>query len=474
MQELAEFERYLEHLKGAVGHADRQAGLRGYCTGLMSSAKRKSVEPMAGLIDPNNTRSKHQSLHHFVADSAWSDEQMLLRVAQWVVPEMDFSDGGWWIVDDTGFPKAGQHSVGVARQYCGMLGKQDNCQVAVSVSLACAQASLPVAWRLYLPEPWAGDKARRAKAGVPEEIEFATKPTIALGQIKHLIEQGAPKHCVLSDAGYGVDTAFRQGLSELGLQYIVGITGAITVWAPGHEPLPSAAQSGKGRSQRMRIGPINDPQHRPQAAKQVALALSPLEWCRVSWREGTQQTLRSRFARLRVRAAHRDECRTELRAPEWLLIEWPEDEPEPTKYWLSTRPKSVSVQRLVYEAKMRWRIERDYQDLKQDLGLGHYEGRGWRGFHHHASLSIASYGFLTVLRLKHPDEIAGKKNAAFREEPALPTHYRPRGSPAHAAPRPLVDNELTAAYRSRLALNPSQMPLLSSAQRKTQYLTQYD
>ena len=154
MEELREFERYVAHLSEGLGHADRHAGLRGYCTGLMAPLKRKRVEPMASHLAPMATRSRHQSLHHFVADSAWSDEQMLLRVAQWVVPAMDFSDGGWWIVDDTGFPKHGVHSVGVARQYCGMLGKQDNCQVAVSVTLACQTGSLPVVWQLYLPRDW--------------------------------------------------------------------------------------------------------------------------------------------------------------------------------------------------------------------------------------------------------------------------------------------------------------------------------
>ena len=148
MAELLEFERYMAHWGAGLGHADRQAGLRGYCTGLMAPLSRKSVEPMAAHLAPSGTRSRHQSLHHFVADSPWSDEQMLLRVAQWVVPAMDFRGGGWWIVDDTGFAKQGRHSVGVARQYCGMLGKQDNCQVAVSVSLACQAGSLPVAWRL--------------------------------------------------------------------------------------------------------------------------------------------------------------------------------------------------------------------------------------------------------------------------------------------------------------------------------------
>ena len=237
IQELQEFERYLAHLGAGLGHADRLAGLRGYCTGLMAPLARKSVEPMAAHLAPQATRSRHQSLHHFVADSPWSDEEMLRRVAQWVVPVMDFQEGGWWIVDDTGFPKKGSHSVGVARQYCGQLGKQDNCQAAVSVSLACQGASLPMAWQLYLPQEWANDPIRREKAGIPNELQFSTKGQIALEQIRRLMAQGAPRHCVLTDAGYGVDTAFREGLSELGLPYAVGVTGAVTVWPPGHAPL---------------------------------------------------------------------------------------------------------------------------------------------------------------------------------------------------------------------------------------------
>jgi len=448
MNDLLEFEQYMAHLSEGLGHADRQPGLVGYCTGLMSPLARKSVEPMAAHVDPLKVRSRHQALHHFVADANWSDEQMLLRVCQWVVPLMDFSDDGWWIIDDTGFPKQGRHSVGVARQYCGMLGKQDNCQVAVSVSLACEAASLPVAWQLYLPREWADDPARRAKAGVPEALPFATKPTIALQQIEHLMAQGAPKHCVLADAGYGVDTAFRDRLSELGLRYVVGVTGSVTVWPPGREPLPPRASVPRGYvGTRLRRGGAASPQHNPQSVKQLALSLGPEQWHLVTWREGTNAALRSRFARVRVRAAHRDNLRDELRQPEWLLIEWPEGDPEPLKYWLSTLPEELPLQRMVFEAKMRWRIERDYQDLKQDLGLGHYEGRGWRGFHHHASLSIAAYGFLLAQRLRHPNEAGGKKNAAQRQEPALPTHYRPRGSPPGAAPRPILDHELADAYR---------------------------
>ena len=470
MEELGEFDRYMEHLSEGLGHSDRHAGLRGYCTGLMAPLKRKSVEPMASHLAPTATRSRHQSLHHFVADSAWSDEQMLLRVAQWVVPAMDVSDGGWWIVDDTGFPKQGVHSVGVARQYCGMLGKQDNCQVAVSVSLACQAGSLPVAWQLYLPKEWADDTARREKAGVPQDVEFATKPAIALARIKRLTQQDAPKHCVLADAGYGVDTAFREGLSELGLSYVVGVTGQVTVWPPGHEPLPPAAYSGRGAvPTRLRLGQAKH--QRPQSIKELAFELAPSQWQTIEWREGSNFTLRSRFARVRVRAAHREHLRTQQRPEEWLLIEWPEGHKEPMKYWLSTLGQDVTLQRMVFEAKMRWRIERDYQDLKQEVGLGHYEGRGWRGFHHHASLSIAAYGFLMEQQLRHPDG-AGKKNAARRQEPTLPTHYKPRGSPAHAAPRPIVHHDFAAAYRSSLAQDAAPMPVLPTRKRKTSLVTQ--
>jgi SRSO17 transposase len=470
MEELQEFERYLAHLGEGLGHADRQAGLRGYCTGLMAPLKRKSVEPMAAHLAPSTTRSRHQSLHHFVADSAWSDEQMLLRVAQWVVPAMDFSDGGWWIIDDTGFPKQGKHSVGVARQYCGMLGKQDNCQVAVSVTLACQTGSLPVAWQLYLPQEWAVDMPRRHKAGVPEQVEFSTKPEIALAQIERLMEQGAPRHCVLADAGYGVDTAFRERLDELGLPYAVGVTGQVTVWPPGHAPLPPAPYCGRGIvPTKQRLGEAK--QQRPQSVKELAFELAPTQWQTLEWREGTNFTLRSRFARVRVSAAHRDEQRTQLRPQQWLLIEWPEGHREPMKYWLSTLPEDIALERMVFEAKMRWRIERDYQDLKQELGLGHYEGRGWRGFHHHASLSIAAYGFLMAQQLRYPDG-AGKKNSASSQKPALPTHYRPRGSPAHAAPRPIIHHDFAAAYRRSLTHDTASVPLLPARKRKATLVTQ--
>ncbi len=263
------FDLYLDHLSKGLGHADRHAGLRGYCTGLMLPLSRKSVEPMAARVDPMHASARHQALHHFVAKAEWSHEEMLRRVCQWVIPKMDCSQGGWWIIDDTGFPKKGRHSVGVARQYCGMLGKQDNCQVAVSISLASTQGSLPVAWQLYLPEDWAADTERRAKAGVPDEVRFATKTQIALERLRTLLAEGAPRHCVLADAGYGVDNAFRQALSDMGLLYAVGVTSAVVVWPPGVKPLPPEPYSGMGRPPVM---PRRTPALQPMSVRALAMS----------------------------------------------------------------------------------------------------------------------------------------------------------------------------------------------------------
>lgn len=234
----------MEHLSQAMGHADRVSGLRGYCTGLMQPLTRKSVEPMAARLEPMRASPKHQALHHFVAKAQWSDEALLRQVAQWVVPKMNLASHGCWVVDDTGFPKKGRHSVGVARQYCGVLGKQGDCQVAVSVSLASEIASLPVAWQLYLPRAWSEDTARRTKAGVPESIQFRTKTQIALSQLQALLAQGAPAYPVLADAAYGVDAGFRRALTDMGLQYVVGITSAVIVWPPGVDPLAPGPYAG--------------------------------------------------------------------------------------------------------------------------------------------------------------------------------------------------------------------------------------
>jgi len=464
-----EFERYMAHLAQGLGHADRHAGLSGYCTGLMLPLSRKSVEPMAARVDPLHASAKHQALHHFVAKAQWSDQQVLRLVAQWVIPHMDMSEGGFWIVDDTGFPKKGTHSVGVTRQYCGVLGKQDNCQVAVSVSLACEQGSLPAAWQLYLPRAWAEDAKRRLNAGIPEEMEFATKPQIALQQLRTLIDEGAPRHCVLADAGYGIDYAFRQGLTDLGLPYVVGITSAVVVWPPGIEPLPPKAYSGTGRPPVM---PRRTAKRQPVSVKALAQSLPASAYQSISWREGTNERLSSRFAALRVRCAGGNVGKARLLPQQWLLIEWPADQAEPEKYCLSTLPETTALNDLVRAAHMRWRIERDYQDLKQDLGLGHYEGRGWRGFHHHATLSIAAYGFLMAQRLKAGDNPGGKKNFAVRQVPAVPADYIPRGSPARAASRTRFDHHAAPTIERRTRKRPGSLPALQLDKSKATFVTQ--
>lgn len=463
------FDHYLEHLSEGLGHADRHAGLRGYCTGLMLPLSRKSVEPMAARVDPMHASARHQALHHFVAKAEWSHEEMLRRVCQWVIPKMDFAGGGWWIIDDTGFPKKGRHSVGVARQYCGMLGKQDNCQVAVSVSLASAQGSLPVAWQLYLPEDWAADPRRRAKGGVPEDVRFATKTQIALQQLRALLAQGAPHYCVLADAGYGVDTALRQALSDMDLLYAVGVTSAVVVWPPGVMPLPPKPYSGMGRPPVM---PRRTPALQPVSVKALAQSLPSRAFRTISWREGTNETLSGRFAAVRVRHAGGNTGKARLRAEQWLLIEWPENDAEPSKYVLSTLPEETPIDELVSVAHQRWRIERDYQDLKQDFGLGHYEGRGWRGFHHHAALSIAAYGFLMAERLVADKSVGGKKNFIARQVPAVPKDYIPRGSPARAAARGDLDHDTAPASRLSADRPARAVPSLRKGKRKVTLVTQ--
>jgi len=416
------FATYVDQLAAVLGHRDRHAPLRAYVTGLCLPGDRKSIEPMAARVDPRHVRSRHQSMHHFIADAPW-DAAAVLRVArEWVLgPMVRHGPVTAWIVDDTGFPKKGQHSVGVARQYCGVLGKQDNCQVAVSVSVANEAVSLPVAYQLYLPESWAGDRRRRRAVGVPDAVTFQPKWQIALGQLQTLQAEGLPCAPVLADAGYGDTTAFREALTTAGLAYVVGVKKETTAWPPGEAPWPPKRWKGRGRPP---THVRRTATHTPQSLKHLAMALPTTAWRTVTWREGTRGAMRSRVARLRVRPAHRDEQRTAPRPEEWVLIEWPRGEPEPTKYWLSTLPETTPVAALVRLAKLRWRIERDYQELKDELGLDHFEGRGWRGFHHHGALCIAAYAYLAAERAR----LSPPAPLAFLRPARLPKGFTPRGA----------------------------------------------
>src|SRR5882757_3328295 len=447
------FAAYIGELTKVIGHADRVMPLRDYCSGLLATEGRRSVEPMAAVTAPARVSAQHQRLLHFVANATWSDERVLAKVRELVVPSMvRHGPIEAWIFDDTSFPKQGSHSVGVHHQYCGQLGKQANCQVVVTLSIANHHASLPIAYRLYLPEEWAKDAARRKKARVPKAITFKTKPEIALEQIRKAYAAGVPRGAVLIDASYGSNSALRTGISALGLKYVAAIIPTVKV----------RRVSDRGASDER------------LSAKELALSLPKHAWRTITWREGTNDKLRSRFARVRVRTAPiRGAAK---RGEETLLIEWPVGEPQPTKYWLATVEKNISFRALVDLAKMRWRVERDYLELKQEVGLGHYEGLGWPGFHHHGTLCIAVYGFLISEREMIPP--SGPHCAAKLKKPAIPDSYRPRGA-ADPAPtsRSQLDRHAASTLDRRDRKNAAKMSILRKQTQKEQapcFLTQYD
>jgi len=442
------FVAYVEELTSVIGHADRALPLRDYCAGLLTAEGRKSVEPMAAVTAPAQVSVQHQKLLHFVGEGNWSDERLLAKVRELVIPAIERHEPiKAWIIDDTSYPKQGTHSVGVHHQYCGQLGKQANCQVAVTLSIANHHASLPIAYRLYLPKDWVDDAQRRRRAHVPEAIGFKTKPQIALTQIRAALAAGVARGVVLMDASYGTNSALRAGVSALALTYVAAILPTVKVRA------------------------VADPDERV-SVKQLARGLPKHAWRTITWRDGSAAPLRSRFARVLVRTAPIRGAAT--RPEETLLIEWPNGEAAPTKYWLANVDKKISFRGLVDIAKMRRRIERDYQDLKQEIGLDHYEGRGWRGFHHHGTLCIAAYGFLISERETIPP--SGPRSSGMFAKPAISGGYRPRGAAA-AAPtaRSELDRDRPLRNGGRDRPDAAAMPMLRPqvlTKHATQLMTQ--
>lgn len=392
-----ELGEYVESMVKGMGRVERRAALSSYVTGLLLDGERKSIEPIAARLvdDPSEVEAMRQRLQQAVVVANWSDAEMFRRLASKFERELPSIEA--LVVDDTGFAKKGVYSVGVARQYSGTLGRVDNCQVAVSLHLAGEAGSGCIAMRLYLPEEWTRDPARMKSAGVPDAVGFKTKWEIALKQIDDAIAVGVRKHLVLADAGYGDVGDFRAGLRKRGLSYVVGINGSPVVWPPESKPRIPPRKPGKGHPPTR----YRDDAHPPVTIGELALRL---KYRKVSWREGSKGWQSSRFAAVRIRTAHRHiQCRPPGQE-EWLLCEWPEGEDKPTKHWLATLPPDASLQALVRAAKLRWRVERDYQDLKGELGLDHYEGRTWRGFHHHATLCAIAHGFLALQRALFPPE----------------------------------------------------------------------
>ena len=385
---------FLVTMLTSVGRSERRHHGLLYVQGLLLDGERKSIEPLAERVPEGNV----QALQQFVGQSPWAWEPVRRLLAQHMGEELLPAAG--WIVDDSGFPKQGKESVGVARQYSGTLGKVGNCQVAVAVHLTTEAESMPLDWALYLPRAWTEDAERCRKAGVPESTPFRTKIALALELIDHLLAWGLSRQPVLADAGYGNNTEFRQGLVDRQLHYVVGVESSTAVWEKPTQRVQPRSRASRGRPRR--------PYYRgqPRALRDLAAALPAESWRTLTWRQGSQGPQRGRFAACRVQPAHghvRD--RPEL-PPVWLLIEWPAEAEAPAKYWFSNLPEEISLRRLVRLAKLRWRVEQNYQQLKEELGLDHYEGRGWPGWHHHVTLVCLAYAFLLLERQRH------KKNSA--------------------------------------------------------------
>jgi SRSO17 transposase len=400
-REIAKLERelrqYLEGFVEGLGRPERREALRLYMTGLLLDGERKSIAPIAGrLVDQESEiEAMRQRLQQAVVVAEWSDATVLMRLAQKLDAELPGIEA--FVIDDTGFPKKGKHSVGVQRQYSGTLGRVDNCQVAVSLHVAGEQGSGMIGFRLFLPESWATDHKLRKSVGVPADVVASTKAELALAQLDAALAAGVRRHVVLADAGYGDSTEFRDALAHRGLRYVVAVNGEPVVWPPGSAPRLTRTQR-RDRGQRARF---QDERCPPIALKQLA---PTLRFTRVRWREGSKGWQSGNFAAIRVRTARRHAVGHPPGEEQWLLCQQTGDSKTPYKFWLSNLPLSTSITTLVRFAKLRWRVERDYQELKQELGLDHFEGRTWRGFHHHGTLCAVAHGFLALRRALFPPQ----------------------------------------------------------------------
>jgi SRSO17 transposase len=390
---------FAEEMYGSLARCDQRAKGEQYVRGLLLEGRRKSIQPMAARLPDGD----EQGLQQFITDSPWRDEPVRRRVAVRMSREIE-PDG--WVVDDTGLPKDGRFSPGVAHQYCGALGKTANCQVLVSVNAASDRASCPLGWRLFLPQAWDADQDRRERARIPEDVRHVPKWQLALKVLDELLGWGLERRVVQADGGYGDITAFRTGLEERELEYVVQVKG-VTSAQPGDAVPVTPDYQGRGRP---RVARYPD---KPVSLRDLVLAAGREQVRTIGWREGDRGPLCSRFIALRVRPANDAQRRDDGVLPErWLLAEWPESKNEPVKYWLSNLPADTTLQTLVRLAKLRWRIEHDYRELKQCLGLDHYEGRTFRGLHHHLTSITVAHAFLTCWRLARGDPDAARPQTA--------------------------------------------------------------
>ncbi|MCJ7747962.1 MAG: IS701 family transposase, partial [Desulfobacterales bacterium] len=386
----------MEDIVMHMGRKERRHYADVYIRGLLMDGERKSIEPMASRLPDGDI----QALQQFINQSPWSYVEVRASLARKV--EGELVPEAYWIIDDVSFPKKGEHSVGVARQYCGALGKTANCQVAVTLDLGTEESSTPLDWALYLPEGWVNDPTRRKRVGLPEEIVFKTKLELALDLIDEVRGWGLGDRLVLADSAYGSSYEFRQGLRSRELDYVVQVEGGMMGWTEDPHPLEPPIKKG-GTIPRKRLYANELPP--TQSLREIAKSLPEKSWKKVTWREGTKGPLHSRFARLIVWMANGlVQGKTMCVEPEELLIEWPETRPEPFKFWLSSLNTKTSFRGLVRKAKGRFRIEQDYREMKMEVGLDHFEGRSWQGWHHHVTLVALAYSFLML------EKLANKKN----------------------------------------------------------------
>ncbi len=385
-------EAFLADVVVPMGRKERGQHAEEYVRGLLMDGERKSIEPMASRLSDGDV----QALQQFANQSPWSSEKVRASLARKV--EKEFVPEAYWLIDEVSFPKQGKRSVGVARQYCGALGKTANCQVAVTLDLGTEESSTPLDWALYLPEEWIEDSVRRGEAGIPEEIVFKTKTELALDVIDEVRGWGLQDHLVLADSAYGDTYEFRQGLRDRMLDYVVQVSGELTAWTEDPHPAEPPMKRG-GQIPRKRFYAKDFPS--PRSLCQIAKNLPSESWKNITWREGTKGPLSSRFARVIVWMANGlVQGKTMKEPPQELLIEWPERDKEPWKYWLSSLPPHrTSFRGLVRKAKGRFRIEQDYEEMKGELGLDHFEGRSWQGWHHHVTLVTLAYAFLMLERM---------------------------------------------------------------------------
>jgi len=380
-------DRFLADLTTSLGRSERHHWAKVYLQGLLMEGGRKSIEPLAGRIAGADV----QSLRQFVGQSPWAVEQIQQKLAEKVVDLL--AEPEVWMIDETSFPKAGDASVGVARQYCGALGKIANGQVAVSLHWSTCEASCPLGWRLYLPQSWLETSARRAEGKIPDEIVYRSKNQLALDLVDQVLKWDVPRLPVVADSAYGNDHDFRAGLRARGLQYAVAVEPTTKVWTSDPAQTPVAASKPTGRPRQY---PALKDLPEVKSLAEVAKDLPNQAWHDIVWRQGTKGPMRSRFAQVKVWAAHGWKRQEHpQRVMEWLLIEWPEEAAAPTDYWLAQLGgQSLGLRRLVKIARARWRVEMDYRELKEELGLDHYEGRHWLGWHHHVTLVSMAFAFL--------------------------------------------------------------------------------